>query len=138
MSRKLYETQADRDNEREIIDQICAARGCEAYKLPFKYRMDFAMVKGGKVTALVEVKNRNCASFKYPNFMISLDKIIHANNLTMITHLPCWLAVRWTDCIGLVDFEMWRDISLGGRFDRGDPDDFQLQGYFNIKDFVKI
>lgn len=68
-----HETQGDRDNELEIVQEFAAAFGLTYDKLwhEGRYKMDFALLKGSALKGLVEVKQRNNA---FSTIILDLSK----------------------------------------------------------------
>ena len=133
--RPRYESEADRRNEREIIDVACRAWNCEAYKLPIAYKLDFALIRDGRIHAFAEVKKRTCKKSQYPTFMLAYQKVLAARQFSV----PTFLIVGWVDQIGFARFDSDVEyIGIGGRRDRADADDVEPQAFFNVKGFKKI
>ena len=78
MSRPIYETQADRDNEQNIAGIVEARFNCTLHKMPMKYILDFAAVRDNAVVAFVEVRQRKIPSTQYDEYMISMNKLTAA------------------------------------------------------------
>jgi hypothetical protein len=136
MSRPLYETQSDRNNEQALADIVRAHYRCELYKMPIKLSLDFMAIRDGKAVAFVEMRNRRNAMHAYPIYMISLYKCMMAKQLQQTTGLPAFLAVQWTDAAAIVrlppdDFT----VEVGGSVRRNDPQDVEPMVYFNVNDF---
>jgi hypothetical protein len=75
MSRPLYETQSDRDNELRAIPMIEKAFHGVARKLPDNHFSDFVVIDGlSKVIAYVEYKKRKFMWGDYPTVILSVTK----------------------------------------------------------------
>jgi len=134
--RPIYETEKDLKNERSLADILCKKWRCKLQKLQPRDSFDYAAIRDGKVIAFIEMKNRNNEIGKYDTYMISMSKLLHAHNVRNVTDIVCVLAVRWTDAIGWVMFDRKRShVTMGGRFDRGDPQDVEPVCHIKIKDF---
>ena len=129
MNRPRYETQADRDNEQRVVDYL-ATLGWQFEKIPMQYRMDFAIFRDGECRGFAELKSRNVFMNTYPSVMISLSKVLAARWLTEATGLPAYLVVRYQDALTRLDFSDYYELRMGGRADRGDPQDRDICAYY--------
>ena len=140
MSRPLYETQADRDNEQDIAGIVEARFNCTLHKMPMKYTLDFAAVRNDAVVAFIEARQRKIPSTQYSEYMISMNKLTAAHMLTQTTGLPCRLVIRWSDNVTKMiqvppkDY----DIRIGGSTRRNDWQDIEPLAYFKIADMKDI
>jgi hypothetical protein len=130
MSRPIYETEKDRQAEMEIAQEFVRAKwDCDIFKNPIQYRVDFALLKPGNVVfAWAEIKTRpKYRKGDFSTYLLSLEKVIRGKELARETGKPAFLIVQWTDALGWMDFEDIRPdewvIEIGGRSDRGDPQD---------------
>ena len=139
MNRPMYETSESLKNESEVASRISSAWNTKLNKLPIKYRVDYAAERNGKIVAWIEVKTRKYNMNDFDSFMLSLDKYNASVQLGSITNLPVTLVVRWSDKIGYADLLHCRGvIKMGGRKDRGDPQDIQPAVYIPIDDFREL
>jgi hypothetical protein len=139
MSRPLYETQQDRDNEQAMARIISARYGCTMHKMPMKYTLDYAAQKDGRVIGFVEMRRRRIPMHKYSTYMIALHKVIKAKELSSVTGLPCLLAIQWTDRLGIVDISKCEfEIEINGSMRRNDPQDIEPMALINIAEFQEI
>jgi len=139
MNRPMYETSESLKNENEVASRISSAWNTKLNKLPIKYRVDYAAERNGKIVAWIEVKTRKYNMNDFDSFMLSLDKYNASVQLGSITNLPVTLVVRWKDKIGYADLLHCRGvIKMGGRKDRGDPQDIQPAAYIPIDDFREL
>jgi hypothetical protein len=131
MTRPLYETGADRQNERAVARALEKRWGYVAYKLKPACEMDYALTRDGVVVAVMEIKCR-----KYP-----YKTIDEWGGLILSAHK--WqAAMRWKDthsiafilALGLPDGlyvlsvlkgdkPPYINLIMGGRTDRNDPQD---------------
>jgi hypothetical protein len=121
--RPAYESERDRENERRVVNCFCAAYGLEAAKLPIAYQLDFALLKGGRVLGLAEVKWRER---RYETLLLSLNKWA-AMKRWAESGQRVRLLVRWPEGIFLLKVdgsESWPCV-MGGRADRGDWQDME-------------
>lgn len=71
---------------------------CELERLPITYHFDYGIIRyGRKITAWIELKNRNFESWKYPDSLINLSKWMKGLQLQETTGVPSVLACRYTD-----------------------------------------
>jgi hypothetical protein len=141
MTRPIYETQTDRNNERRLAAKIEKHYNCMLTKMPMKLSLDFMAMRDGKAVAFIEARQRKIAMNTYPTYMLSLYKAMQARLLTMTTGLPCFLAVQWTDKAGMVrlppsveDFY----VEVGGTNRRDDPQDIEPMVHFDIAKFKEL
>ena len=142
MSRPLYETEQDRENERRLAEMIEAKYNYKFVKMPIKLSLDYMMLGlDGMARAFMEMRQRKTPMRKYPTYMISLYKVMMARQLTQTTGLPCYLAVQWSDKAGICklppDITPLR-ISQGGSMQRGDSQDIEPVVYFDMSDFKEL
>ena len=139
MSRPIYETQQDRDNEQALAELIERSFSCTMHKMPMKYTLDFAAVRGGKVVAFLEMRQRRIPMRQYDTYMIALHKIMKAKEFTHVTGLPCFLVIRWTDAVGMVNMGTCEyDIEVGGSTRRNDWQDIEPMALIPMTQFVEI
>ena len=129
--RPLYETDTDRQNERETIKILADAWGVNFVKLKMSCVIDYALLDGKTVVAVVEVKNRNYTRADIDRFgglMISTNKFFAAKNWTDVLGVPFVLLAQLKD--GLFYWVIEADwpiipIEMAGRTDRGDWQDVE-------------
>ena len=122
--RTWYETMADVQNERDIIDAYCGLvapiRGARLYAHKSKRGCpyDFALTRGGQtVVAFAEAKRRHCSIGKYDTIMLSLGKWSELVKLNESTRRPVVFVVRFDDALGsvLIRPSQHEDLRWGGR-----------------------
>ena len=141
MTRPIYETQTDRNNERRIAVKIEKHYGCILSKMPMKLSLDFMAIRDGKAVAFIEARQRKIAMNTYPTYMLSLYKAMQARSLTMTTGLPCFLAVQWTDKAGIAKLPPAHEnmhVEMGGTTRRDDPQDIEPMVHFDIANFKEL
>ena len=99
MSRPIYEQAVDLAREHDIMSLVSAKWGVQYYKLPMSYRLDFILMSAEKPKAFVECKHRNFVWGKYPDVMISMSKVMAAEQMLQVTGLKTMFVVRATDRI---------------------------------------
>lgn len=122
--RPRYQRAHDIENERAALAKFCAHAKCEAVKLPMEARADSMLVRNGKAKVIVEVKTRRNERLKYSTYMLSQDKYTALCEWESKGFLPV-LLVQWTDALGCVRVPVEHVVSIGGRYDRGDPKDVE-------------
>lgn len=141
MSRPLYETEQDRENERRLAEMIGAKYNYKFVKMPIKLSLDYMLTQDGVAKAFMEMRQRRTPMHKYPTYMISLYKVIMASQLTQTTGLPCYLAVQWSDKAGICKLPPHiapLSVAQGGSMQRGDPQDIEPVVYFDMSCFKEL
>jgi len=137
VSRPLYETSEDLGRERDVVANIEKRWSCQAQKLPMRYKLDYALMRNGKVSAWAEIK---CRGQRYATYLISLDKVSAGLRLSEISSLPFLIVVRYDDgtyyCT--VTKDLVYDIEWGGRKDRNDPEDQEPVLMIPMKFFLPL
>jgi hypothetical protein len=125
--RPEYETEADLTRERAVISLVAAACKVQIAKLPKRYVLDYAVVKGGNVAGFAEVKVRTHGVAEHPTYLLSLAKYQEARFMYGTTGFDTVLLVQFTDCLMTCDLSKVPPgsmrIAMGGRVDRGDWQD---------------
>lgn len=129
MSRPLYETQDNIDDERRIVEEVAAACGAYWAKLPRLSVIDYVLCKGPVAVRGLEVKRRRVPRSHYPTLTISKKKIDRAMVACCALNLPLLLAIGWDDGTFVYRFDELIidtfDVVTGGRADRDDPKDIE-------------
>ena len=97
MTRPMYESSGDRNNEQQVVKRLAAAWGGEYQKLPISYRMDYAVVRDEEIAGFVEIKARHMRWGQYPTVMISMSKVLTAANYADALGLPTLFVVATND-----------------------------------------
>jgi len=137
MTRPIYETRQDRDNERDVALALSRAWGCEVRQLPRMYPCDLVAYRGGAAKALIEVKRRNITLGQYPTLHIGLGKIASLTNL-QATGLQVFLVAALDDAILWHRIRPPYPVVHGGRTDRGDSADQEPVCEIDFNDFTVI
>lgn len=137
-ARPIYENGETLAAEEATIRKAAKVWRCEYRKLPRQYRVDWAMVRAGKIAAWVECKRRHNKRNKYPSLMLSLSKVAHGLDLERQTGLPFLLVVEWDDCLAYLRLQGIGALRFGGRQDRGDWQDVEPVADFPVEDFEVI
>jgi len=139
-TRPLYETNDNLSAEAWFIDGLCTLWECGAWKLPLRYKLDYALSRGKSIKAFLEIKVRNYRKDAFEDYMISMDKVLTARRYSDFAKVPSLLAVEWLDASGFIDLGTMKNFSLGfgGRTDRGDSEDTEPVVLIPISDFSCI
>lgn len=138
MSRPLYESQADLQNEVQVAEHLNQVWSCRFHKLPMSYSVDWMLMRD-KPVAFAELKCRKNDSTKYPTLMLSLNKWVKGIQFANQLDVPFLIICRWTDGLffheaGSVDVT----YGIGGRTDRGDSQDTEPVVYIPVTSFKRI
>jgi len=141
MSAIRYETAADRGREAAFAHVLEQSWKCTLVKLPDRFSLDYAAQRNGEIVSFIEIKCRNTNSWTYDSTMIDWYKWMAAWELTQSTRKPCILAVRFQDCamyypkLGIGEGVSYK---IGGRNDRGNPQDKSIEAYIPMRFLVPI
>lgn len=135
MNRPIYETKADVANEEAVARKIGEARGYMMVKLPPRNQMDYAAFSTEGLKALIEIKTRNVLKNKYDSMMIGMEKVLFARQVHQHFGVKSFFFVQWNDELGYVSLNEECTLDMGGRTDRGDPQDMGLHAYFETSKF---
>lgn len=139
MSRPIYENAETLDAEGKLSNLIMDAWGCKAVKLGRKYKVDFALTRKGTIKAWAELKKRSFEKSRYDEYMLSLDKYMTACALSKDTNVPCFLVVEFEDDVVYADLaEVEYRLGMGGRKDRGDPEDYEPCCWMPLSQFKSL
>lgn len=127
---KTYETEKNKNNEKEIAAAIEQYMGCEMISAPLKWEIDYIAKRDNKIVAWVEIKQRNYTMVEinlFGGYMLSLKKWMMAKSLFEVTGIKFALAISALDGVFIASFDCFynRSIILGGRTDRSDPEDVE-------------
>lgn len=140
--RPIYETEADLVNERSVAEFIGQEWKCEARKLPRFYPADLALMRGGNLSAWVEVKCRKNASSAYPSYFLSVHKVNQLVMLQITSGRPAFLVVRFTDTILYhrvhPPYELIDWVKRTAKNDRGDSQDEEPAVAIPMTDFKPV
>jgi hypothetical protein len=137
--RPLYENDADRDAEESARRKLQDAWNCELIKLPMRYHCDFAAQRDGAIVGLVEYKRRYFRHDKYPTTILFAEKVRNTEILAGACNCYGYYVAEFDD--GLFYLEMNErpsQICIGGRNDRGDPQDIGIVYHWPIHRLKRI
>ncbi len=131
--RPLYESEADRTVEREVIEKMASMWGLGFAKMKISNVIDFALLDGKKVVAIAEVKSRNYSSADIERFgglILSAGKMMAAQSWVVLLRVPFVLVVKLKDGLFYMvlesdgDWPEWT-VEMAGRKDRNDWQDIE-------------
>lgn len=144
MTRPRYESEEDRTRQQRIIEQIEGVWKCWAHKLPDHAVIDYALCRepNARVYAYAEVKHRECAFGQYPDYMISTKKVERAMELNAHWGRRTFLIVEFVDTVYYTHLDDLKiiggDVRMGGRKDRGDPQDTECVVHIPLAAFGRL
>lgn len=135
--RPKYETEESLQDERRLISFIEPLWRCKGAKTPGYYALDYALHRSSEVLAFAEFKCRKNTFDKYPTYILSLHKFMAAEAVSKSMRIPSFIVVEWTDRIGFVTVtsDVVVRLTMGGRKDRGDPQDMEPVVEIDLKKF---
>jgi len=137
--RPIYETDQDRDREREVCSYLQSQLNCVFKPADRLSNVDgFLCSNDGEMSAVVEIKTRRNAKDKYPTYMLSAAKWRNGLEVGKIYGVPFVLIVKFTDGVYAIALSDKHKTSLGGRYDRGDARDTEECIYIPIEKFHKV
>lgn len=136
MTRPFYETAADLEREKAVIQQVTRAWKCAAIKQPparkGQAHIDFKLTWGRK-ERFAEVKTRQCKIDKHERYLIAEKKVREARR-----HRNSILIVQFLDGLRWCYFNEPYERKEGGRYDRGDPHDIEMCAMFPMSAFKTL
>lgn len=141
--RPMYETAEHLSAEQKLVQDLEAAWQLKAHKLKLHYEIDTALLVpyNNAVKYWVETKCRTNASDAYGTYMLSAHKWMRGNHLAASLGGEFRLVVRFTDKTlyvpGNVNPSELR-CKIGGRVDRGDPQDIEPCVHIPMELFAPI
>lgn len=143
--RPLYESPDDLEREVELASMVAPIWKCEFRKMPIQYKIDFALERNGLIRAFCEIKIRNYSMAQIDSmggYKLSLAKFLSGESLAKQTGLPFVLLIGTTDGIWhrtrkTID-PLPMAISMWGRGDRNDPQDYEPCIVIPTKEFVRV
>jgi len=144
--RPIYESEADRILEREVISRLAAHWGLGYAKMKMSCVIDFALLDGKRVVAVAEVKGRNYSSADIERFgglILSTGKVLSAKDWVSALLVPFVLVVKLTDGVFYLSIRNNEDwpamvIEMAWRRDRGDLQDIEPCCLFPMSLFERL
>lgn len=119
-----YETDADRVEEARIGAIIAKHWRCEVRKMPERYTLDYAAVRGDVLFAALEIKARNRRLFEFQDVFVNLNKVVAARGFEAVG-VKTFYIVQFTDHLAYTSLIVSDRIEYRGRKDRQDWEDVQ-------------
>ena len=132
-----HESAKDVANEQAVLDKLCKRWKCEAFKLPVRYDLDYALLRDGRLKCFVEIKCRSSAQATYPTAVVGFRKVLAGLNLSDRAGVPFYLVYRWTNALGYTG-TFTGEIRAGGRYDREDEQDPDLWMHIPVGQFINL
>jgi len=136
--RPRYESSTNVAKELEIAARLCNVFDCTYEQYPPLHAVNGKFIKDGKVQAIVEIKVRNNASYKYPTLMLSCAKYNKGLDWAHKENAPFILLIMFTDGLFMTKVGSGYDENIGGRSDRNDPNDIERCVYIPMASFKQI
>lgn len=136
-----YENDASLSDEERISNIIEKVWKCRMEKLPRKNRIDYALMRDGVgLAAYAEIKSRKSSRFKYPTWMVSLEKWLYAQHIAEVSNgVPMFFVVEWTDGLFFIRQDSVKfSVGVGGRSDRGNDLDRELCVFVSVDQFYQF
>jgi hypothetical protein len=123
----IYETAADLSREDSVADIVATRWGCRHVKLGGLSPLDRLLFRGDTPKGYIEIKCRTNAHDYYPDYMIDAGKMDACMAIAKDEGVPFFLIVQFTDGVYWIKVEKgsFSNRKIGGRTDRGDPNDIE-------------
>jgi hypothetical protein len=126
--RPAYEKHKNREDGWQTASDFSKIHGFSFRKNPNQYRINYSMVRGGRIECFLEARERTHEFGKYPTEMVTLAKWIAGVEMGRVTGKPVLLAVSYGDAQKVVRIAEGASgvyYGWGGRTDRGDAQDVE-------------
>lgn len=134
----IYENEQTLQTERKAISIVADKWATDVVKLPRRYSIDFALLRGDKVMAWVEFKSRKNTMGKFPTYIFGLYKYRNLLSMSETTGIPAFMIVEWQDAMGYVSIPTEHKIIFSGTVKRGDWEDMEPMVEIPIESFKII
>ena len=142
--RPMYETPESLAHEIVTANKVASNWGCDAFKLPIKYGLDYAFVKANNIVAFVEFKSRKYTMDDFKHFGgygLSMHKWNAAKSICESSGKPFCLIVETSDnkiwYAEYSKFEIMPTV-IGGTSQRNDWQDIEPWVLINTYNFNEI
>lgn len=71
----IYETEDNRTKENAFLSKIRLRFKCDSVKLPYSYKLDYALKRKREVSAWAELKVREFEMNTFPETVVAMDKV---------------------------------------------------------------
>ena len=144
MSRPLYETKANLDEELQVMQAFAKRYGYSFKKIPIQYRMDFAVFRDKKMLGLVEVRCRTFSWNKYSTLIMSMAKLMHMQTYSNM-NIPVTLLLKNADGLWWwkynpsgIEYFGWGGRFIGGNAKPRDDQDEEPVGHIHRNEFREV
>lgn len=140
MTRRAYQTPADRRGEAEIARIVSAAWQLRVIPWAPVCPVDWVLVRGDDVLAVAELKTRHVERDRYQTLLLSAAKVAALDEYRRAFGVPGLLFVAFDDGVwwgDLADLTI-REIRDGGRTDRNDPADREPCAFLGLDRFRRL
>jgi len=136
----IYESDQDRANQEIAVAMLCDRLGCQYASLPKLSSTDYTLFSGNILVGFAEIKCRTNPMALYDTAIIDESKVIYSQKLKEKFGVPSFFVIMWSDYCGFTRLDTGGVFkTIGGRNDRGDPNDGRdLLANFPIKSFTII
>jgi len=119
----IYQTAADKADERRIAAQLGARWRCEPGEVPALSPVDWFMRRGPKLCALVEIKRKRRTFTQYPHVYLDVLKYWPLLSGAVTFSVPSLYVVETLDGLHVVNVHKLLGLTVAviGRTDRNDP-----------------
>jgi hypothetical protein len=130
VTRRLYESEQDRDRELKAAMRMAHQLQCQTARLPRAYPADWAIVRpDGTLRAIVEIKVRNVTMDRYPTLILSVRKVNECMGMAMRFGFGFMILASYSDVLAYIILtpEKLKDmrVTMLGRTDRDDKGDIE-------------
>lgn len=138
MKSPIYENSETKGLERKAMACLAGIWRCGFVKLHMEEHIDFLCHDSDEILALVEYKRRNCDKFFYKDYAIDASRIEHGLVMAAAMGVDFFLLIEWDDALGLMLCRHMGPQQMGGRFDRNDRNDYEMQAHYELGAFITL
>lgn len=137
--RPIYENTTTLRSELEFSAKLQNRFGIKLQKTPISFGIDYAVIRGGKISSFIELKCRTNPMQKYSTYMIAAIKYQKSMSIMRDSGLPVRLWVQWSDATGFCELSKpGYEWNIGGRIDRNDAADIEPVIHIPIPEFKLV
>lgn len=121
----IYQTAADKTEERRIAQQLATRWRCSAHEFPELSPIDWYLHRGPTLCALIEIKRKTRTFTQYPTVFLDVLKYWALQSSSLAFRAPGLFVVECTDGLFCADVRhvIGLSVSVVGRRDRENPND---------------